>query len=266
MSLDINLTGVEKTSNKKTNLTDNSDIFYPTQKAVKTAVDAKFNTPTGTTSQYLRGDGSLATFPTIPSIAGLVPETRTINGLDLSANRTLTASDVGAPSGSGSSTGTNTGDETKTSIQSKLGIFEAKLTSGNQTTTSSTQVAVTELKVTPTINKRYKVTGHVHLGCSGSGGVRVGISIPTGASIFITGFGTGQPGTTNSIMSFITASAGLFQNPYVVQSSSNGMCIINGEIEMGATAGDVQLKFASVTGGQTSTVFQLGSHLQLEEI
>jgi hypothetical protein len=71
MSLDINLTGVEKTSNKKTNLTDNSDTFYPSQKAVKTAVDAKFNTPTGTTAQYLRGDGSLETFPTIPDVSGL---------------------------------------------------------------------------------------------------------------------------------------------------------------------------------------------------
>jgi hypothetical protein len=72
MSLDINLTGVEKTSNKKTTLTDNSDTFYPTQKAVKTAVDAKFNTPTGTTAQYLRGDGSLATFPTIPDASDFV--------------------------------------------------------------------------------------------------------------------------------------------------------------------------------------------------
>ena len=176
MSLDINLTGVEKTSNKKTTLTDNSDTFYPTQKAVKTAVDAKFNTPTGTTAQYLRGDGSLDTFPTIPDVTVLqskavvvstnqtavndgsytvvanatftdpspvegkgyrvfvrngtatinsvgytegatilrlfhsgawvsyvslpdsnfVPTSRTINGYDLSANRTLTSSDVGA--------------------------------------------------------------------------------------------------------------------------------------------------------------------------
>ena len=71
MSLDINLTGVEKTSNKKTTLTDNSDTFYPSQKAVKTAVDAKFNNPTGTTAQYLRGDGSLDTFPTIPDVTGL---------------------------------------------------------------------------------------------------------------------------------------------------------------------------------------------------
>ena len=41
-----------------------------------------------------------------------VPTSRTINGYDLSANRTLTAMDVGAPSGSGTSTGTNTGDQT----------------------------------------------------------------------------------------------------------------------------------------------------------
>jgi hypothetical protein len=47
MSLDINLTGVEKTSNKKTTLTDNSDTFYPTQKAVKTAVDLKVDAVAG---------------------------------------------------------------------------------------------------------------------------------------------------------------------------------------------------------------------------
>ena len=83
MSLDINLTGVEKTSNKKTTLTDNSDTFYPTQKAVKTAVDAKFNTPTGTTAQYLRGDGTTATFPTIPDVTGLVPYTGATQNVDL---------------------------------------------------------------------------------------------------------------------------------------------------------------------------------------
>jgi hypothetical protein len=33
-----------------------------------TTFNGKFNTPTGTTSQYVRGDGSLATFPTLPII------------------------------------------------------------------------------------------------------------------------------------------------------------------------------------------------------
>jgi hypothetical protein len=201
MSLDINLTNVESTTNKKTTLTDNSDTFYPTQKAVKTAVDAKentitagttaqyfrgdktfqtldktavglsnvdntsdankpvstatqtalnakFNTPTGTTAQYLRGDGTVATFPTIPDTSDFVEKSdftshsilakqsgasdpvavsignneilgrksgggSNIEGLSVSEVKSLlnyTASDVGAPSGSGTSSGTNTGD------------------------------------------------------------------------------------------------------------------------------------------------------------
>ena len=37
------------------------------QTDLQNAVNAKFDDPTGTTSQYLRGDGSLETFPAIPS-------------------------------------------------------------------------------------------------------------------------------------------------------------------------------------------------------
>ena len=37
------------------------------QTDLQDALNAKFDDPTGTTSQYIRGDGSLATFPTIPS-------------------------------------------------------------------------------------------------------------------------------------------------------------------------------------------------------
>lgn len=44
----------------------------------------------------------------------LIPGTRTINGHALSADISLLATDVGAPSGSGTSTGTNTGDQTIT--------------------------------------------------------------------------------------------------------------------------------------------------------
>jgi hypothetical protein len=37
------------------------------QTDLQTALNAKFDDPTGTTAEYIRGDGSLATFPTIPS-------------------------------------------------------------------------------------------------------------------------------------------------------------------------------------------------------
>jgi len=38
------------------------------QTDLQNALNAKFDNPTGTTAQYVRGDGSLATFPTIPTV------------------------------------------------------------------------------------------------------------------------------------------------------------------------------------------------------
>lgn len=41
---------------------------YATTAALTTGLAGKFNTPSGSTTQYIRGDGSLATFPTIPTV------------------------------------------------------------------------------------------------------------------------------------------------------------------------------------------------------
>jgi hypothetical protein len=38
-----------------------------TQTDLQAALDAKFDDPTGTTAEYIRGDGTLATFPTLPT-------------------------------------------------------------------------------------------------------------------------------------------------------------------------------------------------------
>jgi hypothetical protein len=287
MSLDINLTNVESTTNKKTTLTDNSDTFYPTQKAVKTAVDAKentitagttaqyfrgdktfqtldktavglsnvdntsdankpvstatqtalnakFNTPTGTTAQYLRGDGSLETFPTIPDPSDFVEKSdftshsilakqsgasdpvavsignneilgrksgggSNIEGLSVSEVKSLlnyTASDVGAPSGSGSSTGTNTGDETQASILSKLGIWNIQdQTAG--TASSGTTLTITKSIALPSvpsflnfravffktgINGAYTVRAYLSEVDNNIGGTAIQIAVVTGAN------------------------------------------------------------------------------------
>lgn len=46
---------------------------------LQTALDAKFPIPAGATGQYVRGDGSLATFPTIPGAYAIgVPTTRSV--------------------------------------------------------------------------------------------------------------------------------------------------------------------------------------------
>lgn len=45
------------------NVDNTSDANKPVSTATQTALNGKFNTPSGSTSQYLRGDGMLATLP-----------------------------------------------------------------------------------------------------------------------------------------------------------------------------------------------------------
>jgi hypothetical protein len=66
-----------------------------------TTFNGKFNTPSGTTSQYVRGDGSLATFPTLPLIyksttdsAGLTGATNQIAFSQLIVGNTFTVGDI----------------------------------------------------------------------------------------------------------------------------------------------------------------------------
>jgi hypothetical protein len=91
------------------------------QTDLQTALNAKQNTiTTGTTAQYLRGNLSLATFPTTVSTftndsgylvsSALAPYATLASPTFTGTVSGITATMVGAPSGSGTSTGTNTGD------------------------------------------------------------------------------------------------------------------------------------------------------------
>ena len=55
------------------------------------ALAAKFDTPTGTTSQYVRGNGSLAAFPSIPSIPSIIGLSE-LNAGTATTQRTVSAS------------------------------------------------------------------------------------------------------------------------------------------------------------------------------
>jgi hypothetical protein len=68
------------------------------QTDLQTALDAKFDDPTGTTAQYLRGDGTLATFP---SLTGFVPYTGATANVDLGVYTILAQNATIASSGSG---------------------------------------------------------------------------------------------------------------------------------------------------------------------
>lgn len=48
------------------NADNTSDLLKPISTATQAALNGKFDSPTGDTSQYIRGNGTLATFPAIP--------------------------------------------------------------------------------------------------------------------------------------------------------------------------------------------------------
>jgi hypothetical protein len=62
----------ENVANKAINLTSPDDIKYPTTQAVSTALAGKFNNPTGTAADYVAGDGSIITFPSVAAADRLV--------------------------------------------------------------------------------------------------------------------------------------------------------------------------------------------------
>jgi hypothetical protein len=215
MSLDINLTNVQsKAIVVSTNQTAVNDAIYTV------VANATFTDPSpvegkgyrvfvrnatatinavayteGTTILRLFHSGSWTSYVSLPD-SNFVPTSRTINGYNLSANRTLTASDVGAPSGSGSSTGTNTGDETQASILSKLGIWNIQdQTSG--TASSGTTLTITKSIALPSVpsflnfravffktnsNGAYTVRAYLSEVDNNIGGTAIQIAVVTGAN------------------------------------------------------------------------------------
>jgi hypothetical protein len=65
------------------NVNNTSDLNKPISTATQTALNAKFNNPTGNTTQYIAGDGSLITFPVAGQSGTLVREVRNTSGATL---------------------------------------------------------------------------------------------------------------------------------------------------------------------------------------
>lgn len=61
---------LDKTSVGLGNVDNTSDVNKPVSTAQQTALNLKFNNPTGTTAQYVAGDGSLITFPSLGLTVG----------------------------------------------------------------------------------------------------------------------------------------------------------------------------------------------------
>jgi hypothetical protein len=161
----------------------------------------------GTSSQFLMADGSTNT--------NVVPTSRTLNGFDLSADRTFTTANIADSVNKryvtdanltvlSNTSNTNTGDETQASILSKLGFFHLDFTPSSVVTgtTSETQVGVimipaNTIKTTDLIQI---FTPLVKVGSSGTCTVLYKLSTSS----------TMPSGTTDRIATFVSAAANLW--------------------------------------------------------
>ena len=145
----------EDVANKKTSLDENSDTYYPTQKAVKTAVDAKADKVTGATNGDIAGldangnltDSGIAASNVVQKVSGAT--NGNFAGLDANGNLTDSgnkASDfktvqtaVSDPTASGTSTTaiTNiTQDANGVIVPTKKTIVDTKNTAGSTDSSS----------------------------------------------------------------------------------------------------------------------------------
>jgi hypothetical protein len=147
------------------------------QTDLQDALDAKFDDPTGTTSQYLRGDGSLATFP---SLTGFVPYTGATTNVDLGTHRILAQNATIASSGSGDTVTLNHSSGSGIGLNitkggSGEGLYVNKTSgSGNAATIIGTLNATSLVKSGGTSSQFLKADGSVdsttYVGGSGTSG------------------------------------------------------------------------------------------------
>jgi hypothetical protein len=104
-----------------------------------TTFNGKFNTPSGTTSQYVRGDGSLATFPTIP--------TGTVTSVGLTmpaafsvANSPVTGAGTLAVTGAGTTAQYVRGDGSLATFPSLPTVFKTGIDSAGFSSLANTAV------------------------------------------------------------------------------------------------------------------------------
>jgi hypothetical protein len=167
--------------------------------------------------------------------------------------------------------GSNSGDNATNSQYSGLSALitqktgaTAYITTGDITTSSNVASNITGLVATLEANKRYRIFGQIRTGCNNTGGVRFAASFPSDASTGITIFGFTTSGSVY-VFTRISASDTLIGQFNQVNASS-GFVYVFGEIETSATAGNIQFQFASFTNTQTSTIFELGTWLNITEL
>jgi hypothetical protein len=121
--------------------------------------------------------------------------------------------------------------------------------------TTTTTLASTITGLTTFIleaNSTYAISGAFLIGCSSTGGVKFGNSLPLGASSYINYSGAS---TSTTVYLQQPSNTGTLTAAAFNRFAGSVYLTFDGAITTVATAGSVDMQFASGVGGQTSTVY-----------
>jgi hypothetical protein len=127
----------------------------------------------------------------------------------------------------------------------------------NVTTTAITATTITGLTTfVLEANSTYAINGQFLIGCSSTGGVKFGNSLPSGAASYINYSGAS---TSTAVYLQQPSNLGALTATAHNRFGSGTYLTFSGLITTAATAGSIDMQFASGTAAQTSTIYGLFS-------
>lgn len=129
-----------------------------------------------------------------------------------------------------------------------------KTVESNVTTTNDAAQNITSLSFAVGVNEEWQFDATLLVGCNNTGGVKIDVNGPAAAAIasVAEGMAASATATTSARISVLATLSGVAFN---TANLATGYIRARGTIWTGANAGTVQLRFASGTSGQTSTIY-----------
>lgn len=130
-------------------------------------------------------------------------------------------------------------------------VVSARCTA-DRTTTVTGMANVTDLAIAIAAGEVWSFDTYLSAGCNNTGGAQFSITVPVGATVRATCSGNTNLATAFTVGT-IAASDGASPTMLNV-NAQNRLVEIHGCVVNGANAGNIQVRFKSVTNGQTTTV------------
>lgn len=136
----------------------------------------------------------------------------------------------------------------------------------DQVTSSTSASDLTGMAFSLEANAKYIITVYLRLGCSNTGGGKLGATWPAGAAVGQGTLGRTTSGTTQLMSAAPATNGALTGVAFSAQLDNQGYMVLVYKVEMGSTPGNFQMQFAANTAGQQFTAYAGFSAMELKRI